>query len=198
MSLGGHYWGYYVGSLSLSLGNSFEDWALVHEFFGCLMHSHDLKIGHQGRSPGENHQGDMPCLATLFNEQNKLPCKAALFAVVIRHIINLNHDRKISSIKMSAIAKWVILFRPRCFQERLQERNKTNSLRPRQNGRNFADNIFKGIFFNENVWILNKISLKYVPYGLIDNKAALVQIMAWRRRGDKPLSEAMLVWCTDT
>ena len=43
----------------------------------------------------------------------------------------------------------------------------------------------------------NEIALKYVPYGLIDNMAALVQIMAWRRAGDKPLSEAMLVCFAD-
>ena len=37
------------------------------------------------------------------------------------------------------------------------------------------------------------ISLKFVPKGLIDNIPALVQIMAWRRPGDKPLSEPMMV-----
>ena len=68
-----------------------------------------------------------------------------------------------------------------------------NTLRPRQNGRRFADDIFKCIFLNENVWISNKISLKFVPKGLINNIPALVQIMAWRRSGDKPLSEPMMV-----
>ena len=48
-------------------------------------------------------------------------------------------------------------------------------------------------FLNENVWILLKISLKFVPKGPINNIPALVQIMAWRRPDDKPLSEAMLV-----
>ena len=67
-----------------------------------------------------------------------------------------------------------------------------NTLRPRQNDRNFADNIFKHIFFNENVWIAIKISLKFVPKGPINKIPALFQIMAWRRPGDKPLSEAML------
>ena len=33
-----------------------------------------------------------------------------------------------------------------------------NILRPRQNGRHFADDICKGIFLNENVWIPIKIS----------------------------------------
>ena len=68
-----------------------------------------------------------------------------------------------------------------------------NTLRPRQHGRHFADDIFKCIFLNENVWISIKISLKFVPKGPINNIPALVQIMAWRRPGDKPLSEAMMV-----
>ena len=68
-----------------------------------------------------------------------------------------------------------------------------NSLRPRPNRRHFADDIFKRIFFNENVWIWIKISLKFVPKGPINNIPALVQIMAWRRPGDKPLSGPMMV-----
>ena len=68
-----------------------------------------------------------------------------------------------------------------------------NSLRPRRNEQHWADDIFKRIFFNENVWISIKISLKFVPKGPINNIAALVQIMAWRRSGDKPLSEPMMV-----
>ena len=68
-----------------------------------------------------------------------------------------------------------------------------NTLRPRQNGRRFADDIFKRIFLNENVRISIKISLKFAPKGPINNIPALVQIMAWRRSGDKPLSEPMMV-----
>ena len=68
-----------------------------------------------------------------------------------------------------------------------------NTLRPRQNGRHFADDIFKCIFLNENVCILIKISLKFVPQGTINNIPALVQIMAWRRPGNMPLSGPMMV-----
>ena len=68
-----------------------------------------------------------------------------------------------------------------------------NTLRPRQNGRHPADDIFKWIFLNENVWFLIKISLKFVPKGLINNIPSLVQIMAWRRPGNKPLCEPMMV-----
>ena len=67
------------------------------------------------------------------------------------------------------------------------------TLRPRQNGRHFANDIFKSIFINENAWFPIKISLKLVPWGLINNIPALVRIMAWRRPGDKPLSEPMMV-----
>ena len=53
------------------------------------------------------------------------------------------------------------------------------------------DIILLWIFFNENVWISIKISLKFVPRGLINNIPTLVEIMAWRRPGDKPFSKSM-------
>ena len=67
-----------------------------------------------------------------------------------------------------------------------------NTLRPEQNGRHFADVIFKRISMNENVWILIEISLKFVHKGPINNNPALVHIMAWRWPGDKPLSQPIL------
>ena len=72
-----------------------------------------------------------------------------------------------------------------------------NTLRPRQNGHHFSDDIFKCNFMNGNVWIPIKISLKFVPEGPINNISALVQIMAWRRIGDKPLSEPMMTQFND-
>ena len=47
----------------------------------------------------------------------------------------------------------------------------------------FADDILKHIFLIE-------IPLKYVPWDLMDNNPALVQIMAWRRKGD-------IIWTND-
>ena len=52
---------------------------------------------------------------------------------------------------------------------------------------------FNRIYWNDNVRISIKISLKFVPKGPINNNPSLVQIMAWRRSGDKPLSEPMMV-----
>ena len=68
-----------------------------------------------------------------------------------------------------------------------------NTLRPIQHGRYFTDDVFNAIFLNEDIWISINISLKFVPEVLISNIPALIQIMAWRRPGDKPLSEPMMV-----
>ena len=42
-----------------------------------------------------------------------------------------------------------------------------------------------------------QIELKYVPQSPIDNKPALVQVMAWRRTGDKPLPGPMVTQFID-
>ena len=57
----------------------------------------------------------------------------------------------------------------------------------------FRSRHFNCIFLNENVWIPIKISLKFVPKDPMNNITALVQIIAWRRPGNKPLSEPMMV-----
>ena len=51
--------------------------------------------------------------------------------------------------------------------------NTPNRLRPIQNGRHCADDIFKCFFLNENVSISINISLKFVPGCLINNIPAL-------------------------
>ena len=70
---------------------------------------------------------------------------------------------------------------------------RVNTLRPRHNGSHFAADILKCIFLNENAGVSIKISLKFVHKSPINNFPALVQIMAWRRPGDKPLSEPIIV-----
>ena len=73
-----------------------------------------------------------------------------------------------------------------------------NTLRQRQSGCHFPDDIFKCIFLNGNVWISIKISPNFVPNGPMNNIPTLVQIMAWRRPGNKPSSEPMMVLFTDS
>ena len=53
-----------------------------------------------------------------------------------------------------------------------------NHLLPRQNCCHFADDIFKCIFLNDNVWISLTISLKFVPKFRINHIPALAHIMA--------------------
>ena len=69
-----------------------------------------------------------------------------------------------------------------------------NSSAPGQNGHYFADDLFKRIFLNENVRNV-QISLKFVRKGPIDNKSAVVQVMAWHRT--KPLPELILTQFID-
>ena len=96
----------------------------------------------------------------------------------------LSYSRLISTVRFPLLARWHLHAESRPF---------VNTLRSRLNCRHFTDDIFKCIFFNENVWISLKISLKFVPKVPINNNLALVQIMAKHRSGDKPLSEPMMV-----
>ena len=72
-----------------------------------------------------------------------------------------------------------------------------NSSSPKKMAAILSDDNFKCIFFNKNDRIPIRISLKYVPLSPIENKPALVQVIAWRRRGDKWLPEPMLTQFTD-
>ena len=112
---------------------------------------------------------DYPC--SNFNGGLIKPSWALMYGWVIMH--NIKH------------CMW-ILIHAQC------QLTFVNTLRPRQNGRYFADDIFNRIFVNKNVRISIKFSLKFVPKGLINNIPALVQIMAWRRPGDQPLSEPVM------
>ena len=69
---------------------------------------------------------------------------------------------------------------------------------PGQNGRHFADDIFRCIFLNEKFCILILISLEFVPKGPIDDDSALVQVMAWHQTGNKSLPEPMLTKFNDS
>ena len=71
--------------------------------------------------------------------------------------------------------------------------NHLDTLKLGQDGRYFGRRHIRCIFLNENIWITINISLKFVPKGQVNNIPALVQIMAWCRPSDKPLSEPLWV-----
>ena len=59
---------------------------------------------------------------------------------------------------------------------------------PRKNDPLSPDDIFRRIFVIETFYILIKFNWNLFIRGSIDNNPALVQIMAWRLIGDKPLN----------
>ena len=77
-------------------------------------------------------------------------------------------SRRVSASRREMSRHWYIYWRNAqtgvCF----------NTSGPRQNGRHFADDIFRWIFMNEKFCILIKISLKFVLKGAINNNPALV------------------------
>ena len=69
-------------------------------------------------------------------------------------------------------------------------------------GQDKIDAILQTTFSNAISWMKMfefrlQISLKFVPKGPINNIPALVQVMAWHRTGDKPLSELMMAQFND-
>ena len=73
-----------------------------------------------------------------------------------------------------------------------QHASSFNSSIPGKLADNLADDIFKGIFLNEDIWISINISLNFVRKDPMDGKPAFVQVMAWRRTSNKPLPEPMI------
>ena len=56
--------------------------------------------------------------------------------------------------------------------------------------------ILKVFFFNNKDLILIRFTLNFVLKGPIDKKSALVQEMAWHRKGDKPPPKPMMTQST--
>ena len=137
------------------------------------------------QSPERLHLSWAPCIM----ENRWCPCVIKSYNICVLKWV-LNHWIFCCVLKDDFTLKYYIVCNNCSFTLRMFI---LNTLRLRQNGRHFADDIFKCIFLNENVWIRIKIQLKFVPYDPINNVPALVQIMAWLRPGDKSLSESMKV-----
>ena len=74
-----------------------------------------------------------------------------------------------------------------------QRLRNISALMSTQNGCHFADDSFKCSLLNENVYILIKISSKFVPMGSMKYIKTSDPIMNCRWPGDRPQSEPMLV-----
>ena len=105
-------------------------------------------------------------------------------------ICNLNFEPSLQIISLSNRCEIVILWMAGKLTIGLSELLMSLLILPEQSGHHFADDFFKLIFINV-FWLL------FVLKGTIDNKVALVQVMAWRRTGDKPLPKPMLTQFAD-
>ena len=65
------------------------------------------------------------------------------------------------------------------------------------NGHHLVNDIFKPIFLYENCCDLIQYSLQFAPESSIDNRPALVQMLAWHQTGDQPLPTQMMAYSTD-
>ena len=84
--------------------------------------------------------------------------------------IHSNNENKFVTENMPTTAiAWIGLYRNDQGRSGIILTGFNDISRPRPNVHHFADNIFKSIFLNENVWILLAISLKFVPKVLFDN-----------------------------
>ena len=138
------------------------------------------------------------------------PYRKAIASFVVEQIMNTfieqwsKNQRDflcLERICFQEMIKWRFFFiceRPE-YHERRPWRTKCDHwlISPEQNGPHFADDIFKCNFWNDNLQILIKLSLKFVSKGPICNHPALVWMVAWRRIGDKLLSEPMFTQFTD-
>ena len=176
-------WGWWFGTPSYSLWRQCNAWPLgglvMRKTVPLWLHTHAVRGPHNSVS-SLTHDG-LPCLTPMrkLTSINRISHNATRWCQEFPIPWNIQYNIQWKNTQSKMVASgtnWVL-----------------NTLRPRQNGRHFPDDMFKCIFLNENVWIVIKFSLKFVPKCSINNIPALVQIMAWRRPGDNPLSEPMMV-----
>ena len=121
------------------------------------------------------------------NSQHEFPCTTCIMYVCL--LLGILHDLRQWPITGSFMTDAL-----QVLHSHKQGRSSTtetllqpfNTLRLRQNGGHFAEDILKCIFLNENVWISIKIPLKFVHNVSINNIPALLQIMAWVWPGKEP------------
>ena len=150
--------------------------------YGCLMKQHFISILINAKYVNEG----VECYENVAERQRLTPILTSIFQTsckVFHHhgmgyhgLQGISWLNTLNWCKFKRLLMYILTL--------LLEVNLTQ--RVGQNGRHFADNIFKCIFLNEDVGISIKISLKFVPKDLINNIPALVQIMAWRRTAMKP------------
>ena len=120
-----------------------------------------------------------------------------LFIIMTSILVNIRNILKLHD----SLSSWNLIGGSAALLLRRSPNSKAieifNSSPPGQNGRHFRRRHFQMRFHEWKKCISIRISLKFVPRGSIDNMWTLVQVMAWRRIGDKPLPESMPIQFTD-
>ena len=116
------------------------------------------------------------------------------FHIHILHLLRKNIRKWDCILKEKILSCLRVRHRRTCLRTiALVSTPKTVHSRPEQNGRHLTYGIFKYIFTKETFDISIQISLKFVPKGTIENKAAMVLIMACCWTADGSLPEAVLI-----
>ena len=130
------------------------------------------------------HRGFVLCYILMLNVSDFFPYQSGLLNTVISHnVFGCTINRHMDCVFFC----FVVVYCPFALPISL------NSLRPSQHGRRVAYGICKRISMTESVWISIKFLIETCFKGQINNIPSLVQIRAWHRPGEKPLSEPMVV-----
>ena len=158
-----------------------------------LVYTITLRWRHNGRDSVSNHQPHDCLLNRIFRRRSKKTSKLRVTGLCAGNSPGTSNAENVSVWWRQHDIPIFYRITPPAQGQYDNRVHFFNTLGPIQNGRHFPDDLFKWIFLNQNVWISIKISLRYVPKGPINDITALVQIMAWCRSGNKPLSEPIIV-----
>ena len=105
-------------------------------------------------------------------------------SAVVDSILIQSYNGMVQLLHSWSMNKWMAYIPDWFFTCHIQLGETVNTLRPRQDGCHFPDDIIKCIFLKENAWILLKISLNFVPKGSINNIPSSDDGLAPIRRQD--------------
>ena len=163
-------------------------WWLVQERRNSSANALELRLSYTNPSIWRFSMA-RPCNATL---STYLMYLWRFFSVEVS-MVDVLHRHHVASLHLASIHRLTLCEKLR------RSSSKTKTLRTSRKfcSKYTLSDIFKCISLKENFWLSNKISLKYVLYGLIGNKPVFVQIMAWHWAWDRPLSEPVMSLLTD-
>ena len=176
-------------------------------------HGHStLHWRHNGHDSVSNHQPHDCLLNRLFRRKSKKISKLRVTGICGRPV-NCPHKWPVTRKMFPFDA--VIMISPNShdpvYPKKYAHGSHFITRRPRQNGRQFADDTFEFVFFDLKLLCILDIEFRWFFYkllcildiefrwffsnGAVYNKPSLIRIMAMCRTGNKLSSEPMMAWC---